>query len=250
MFFPKLRRNAKWVFLFLALVFGLGFVGFGVGAGGVGIGDVFRGTAGDSGIPSVSDARDRVSENPRDAKAFRDLATALQAEGETEEAIEALENYVELKPKDTDALRELAALYLVQVGDAQQRYQVAELRASYLAPTANVLQSITLGGKPLDMDPISNAVTSTISQETSAALQEAQLAATNSVTTYKKIAALTPKDPTVQLELGEAARNAGDAATAIAAYEKYLTLVPANDPTRREVRRVLTELRAQQATSG
>jgi cytochrome c-type biogenesis protein CcmH/NrfG len=250
MFFPKLRRNAKWVFLFLAVVFGLGFVGFGVGAGGVGIGDVFRGTAGDSGIPSVSEARDRVSENPRDAKAHRDLATALQAEGETEEAIEALENYVELKPKDTDALRELAALYLVLVGDAQQRYQEAQLRASYLAPTANVLQSITLDGKPLEMDPISNAVTSAISQETSAALQQAQQAATDSVATYRKIAALTPKDPTVQLELGEAARNAGDAATAIAAYEKYLELVPANDPTRREVRRVLTELRAQQTPSG
>ena len=31
MFFPRLRRQAKWVFLFLALVFALGFVGFGVG---------------------------------------------------------------------------------------------------------------------------------------------------------------------------------------------------------------------------
>ena len=26
MFFPKLRRRAKWVFLFLAIAFGLGFV--------------------------------------------------------------------------------------------------------------------------------------------------------------------------------------------------------------------------------
>jgi len=42
MFFPKLRRNAKWVFLFLALVFALGFVGFGVGAGGVGFGVVLK----------------------------------------------------------------------------------------------------------------------------------------------------------------------------------------------------------------
>jgi hypothetical protein len=31
MFFPRLRRHAKWMFLFLALVFALGFVGFGVG---------------------------------------------------------------------------------------------------------------------------------------------------------------------------------------------------------------------------
>ena len=32
MFFPKLRRHAKWMFVFLALVFGVGFVVFGIGA--------------------------------------------------------------------------------------------------------------------------------------------------------------------------------------------------------------------------
>ena len=31
MFFPRLRRHAKWMFLLLALAFALGFVGFGVG---------------------------------------------------------------------------------------------------------------------------------------------------------------------------------------------------------------------------
>jgi len=244
MFFPKLRRNAKWVFLFLAVAFGLGFVGFGVGAGGVGIGDVFRGAAGDSGIPSASKARERINENPKDAKAFRDLATALQAEADTSGAIEALESFVALRPKDADTLRELAALYLVRVGEAQQRYQIAEARTAFLGPGASVYQSIDLGGRPLDLDPISNAVTTVMSRESNAALTEAQEAATNSVETYRKIVALTPNDPTVRLELGEAARNAGDLATAIGAYEKYLDLVPANDPTAREVRRLVKELRA------
>ena len=32
MFFPRLRRQAKWMFVFLALVFGVGFVIFGVGS--------------------------------------------------------------------------------------------------------------------------------------------------------------------------------------------------------------------------
>ena len=66
MFFPRLRKQAKWVFLFLALVFGLGFVGFGVGAGGVGVGDIFRGAGGGSGVPSIEDAEKEVAENPRD----------------------------------------------------------------------------------------------------------------------------------------------------------------------------------------
>ena len=40
MFFPKLRRKAKWVFAFIALAFGLSFVVAGVGSGfGSGIGD-------------------------------------------------------------------------------------------------------------------------------------------------------------------------------------------------------------------
>ena len=77
------------MFLFLALAFGLGFVGFGVGAGGVGVGDVFRDAAGGSGVPSISDSEQKVLDNPKDAQAFRDLATAYQAEGDIDQAVEA-----------------------------------------------------------------------------------------------------------------------------------------------------------------
>ncbi len=246
MFFPKLRRNAKWVFLFLALVFALGFVGFGVGAGGVGIGDVFRGS-GESGVPSLDGARERVSENPQDPQAFRDLATAAQAEQQTDEAIEALEGYIGLKPRDTDALREVAGLYLVQVDEARQEYQIAELRSAYLGTGSAVFQTITLGGRPLDPDPVSNAVATYYSTDVQNALAKAQQASSSSISAYKKIAALTPKDPNVQLELADAARNGGDTATAIAAYQKYLGLVPADDPTAREVKRVIKELSASTA---
>ena len=82
MFFPRLRRHAKWMFLFLALAFGLGFVGFGVGAGGIGIGDVFRDAAGGTGVPSISDSEQKVLDNPKDAQAFKDLSTAHQADGQ------------------------------------------------------------------------------------------------------------------------------------------------------------------------
>src|SRR2546423_6054520 len=43
MFFPRLRRQAKWVFLLLAFVFAGGVVFFGVGSGLTGIGDLLRG---------------------------------------------------------------------------------------------------------------------------------------------------------------------------------------------------------------
>ncbi len=249
MFFPKLRRNAKWMFLFLALVFGLGFVGFGVGAGGVGIGDVFRGGAGSSGVPSIDDAEKRVSENPRDAAAFRDLATAHQAEGNTDDAIEALESFVALKPKNAPALVDLASLYLVKVEEAQQRAQVANARAAYLAPGATIASITQFGGSALEPDPISSAVNSQLSGIVQAELGIAQQAASQAVDAYRRRAATEPRNALYQLELAQTAESASDATTAIAAYEKFLVLEP-DDPNAVDVKRRLKQLRAATSATG
>ena len=72
MFFPRLRRHAKWMFVFLALVFGVGFVAFGIGASGTGIGDLFRDSGGGSEAPSVSEAR-KATEAERLAAALARL---------------------------------------------------------------------------------------------------------------------------------------------------------------------------------
>jgi len=235
------------MFLFLALAFGLGFVGFGVGAGGIGIGDVFRGTAGGSGVPSISDAEKRISENPRDARAFRDLATAHQAAANTDEAIEALESFVALRPKNADALRELAGLYLAQASEAQQRAREAQARVSYLAPGASIASVVQLGGRPLDADPVSSAVSEHLSRDISVALVDAQEASAKAVDMYRRITVALPNDPNVQLELAQAAEAANDIATAIAAYEAFLKVAP-DDPTAVEVRRILKLLRQSSPT--
>ena len=248
MFFPRLRRHAKWMFLFLAVAFALGFVGFGVGAGGVGFGDILRGRS-SSGVPSVSDAQKRVLENPKDAKAFRDLATAHQAAGSTDDAIDALESFVALRPRDTDVLRELAGLYLSKASDAQQRGQIADFRAAYLAPGATVAGAIQLGGRSLDPDPISSAVSGQISGDSLLAYADAQEASRKAVDTYRRITVVLPKDPTVQLELAQAAQGAGDLGTAVGAYEAFLKLAP-DDPTAVEVRRILKLLRTQSGVTG
>lgn len=230
------------MFLLLALAFGLGFVGFGVGAGGVGVGDIFRGNVG-SGLPSVSEAQKRVSENPKDPQAFRDLADAQQAAGSTSGAIEALEGLVALRPKNTDALRELAGLYLAKAAAAQDRAQILQYRSQYLAPGSLTETAFQLGGRPLTPDPLTNAVTSLYDGDISAAYSEIQDSSARAVDTYKKIAEALPKDPTVQLELAQAAQAANDGAAAIAAYEQFLKLAP-DDPTAPEVKRLLKQLRA------
>ncbi len=248
MFFPRLRRQAKWMFLFLAIAMGGGFVLFGVGAGGIGLGNVLEG-AGDSGVPSVSEAEKEASENPSDPRAFRELATAHQAADDTDGAIEALERVVLLRPKSVDDLRQLAVLYLAKAGEAQTRAQEANLRAAFLAPGTTVASSIAIDGKPLEPDAISNALSTRLSTLVSTELGAAQQAYASAVSTYKKIVAARPRDPSVLLELGQAATNANDTASAIEAYEKFIRLAP-TDPTVPEVERVLKELRAFSTPSG
>jgi tetratricopeptide (TPR) repeat protein len=248
MFFPRLRRHAKWMFLFLALVFALGFVGFGVGAGGIGFGDVIRDAAGGGGAPSVSDAEKRTLENPKDAQAFRDLATAQQAAGNTDGAIAALQSFVALRPRNTDALRELAALYLQKASAAQERAQIFAARSDYLAPGGIRETIFQIGGSPLEPDPITNAISTNYDTEISAASSEVQSASAQAVEMYRTITRIQPNDPTVRLELAQAAQSANDITTTIAAYKAFLKLAP-NDPTAPEVRRILRQL-APYAQSG
>jgi tetratricopeptide (TPR) repeat protein len=240
MFFPRLRRHAKWMFHFLALAFGLGFTLFGVGAGGIGLGNVLE-DGGASGVPSVSDAEQRVLDNPKDAEAFKDLATAHQTEGDVDDAIEAMTSYVALRPKDADGLRELAALYLQQSSEAQERMQIYQYRSTYLAPGAIRDTIFQLGGAPLEPDPITNAVSVEYESAIASASSEMQAASAQAVEQYKKLAALQPDDPTVQLELAQSAQSAGDIATTIAAYEAFLRLAP-DDPTAPEVKSILKQL--------
>jgi tetratricopeptide (TPR) repeat protein len=248
MFFPRLRKRAKWVFLFLALAFALGFVGFGVGAGGVGVADTLRGLGVGSGLPSVSEAQKRVAENPNDPEALRELANAYQARGDTKEAIDTLEGLVALRPKDVGALRELASLQLTLASEAEERAQILQYRQSFLAPAADVFGFLLLDGRPLDVDPITNAVSADYDDRIASAYNEARSAAASAVATYKRLAAASPTDPTVQLELAQAATSAGDAKTAIEAYERFLELAP-DDPSAPEVRRILKQLRAQAKSS-
>src|SRR5438309_10767085 len=77
MFFPRLRRQAKWVFVFLAFVFAAGFVFFGVGSGSTGIGDLLKGNFnlfGNGGSTSqssgVKKALKQARAHPKDPQAW------------------------------------------------------------------------------------------------------------------------------------------------------------------------------------
>ena len=248
MFFTRLRRHAKWMFVFLALVFAVGFVAFGIGSDqGTGIGDILRDSGGStSGNLSVDDARERLQENPGSAKAKRDLATALQEDGQTDEAIVVLTGYVTQRPKDEDALRELAGLHLGRANALAQEAQVAQLRASYLTFGSIFSVPLDLGnGNTLGPDPIENAISTQASQTVSQAYTKAQASYQKAEEAYEKIVSLAPRDPNVQLELAQAAQQSGNTEKAIAAYQRFLKLAP-DDPSASIVQQQIKQLKASQ----
>ncbi|MEX2646100.1 MAG: tetratricopeptide repeat protein [Gaiellaceae bacterium] len=230
LFFSRLRRNAKWVFAVLALVFALSFVVFGVGSDVQGgIGDIFTGR-GSSGGPSLGDAQKKVDANPRDAEALRELATALQTEGRLDEAVPVLDRFARLRPRDDAALRELATLYVSRAGRLRSEAQQAQARAQFANPDADLLPpTSTPLGQALADRPISNAIASQAQAELSSKIQAMQEAFRKAQETYQRIVVLRPEDAPTQLELADAALNAGDTPVAIAAYKRFLELAP-DDP--------------------
>ncbi len=247
MFFPKLRKRAKWVFLGLAILFALSVVFFGVGTGISGANpiDAILGVFEErraGGGPSVEDAQARVAENPRDAEARLELANALQAAGRTEDAIAQLEIYTDMRRRDTNALQQLAALYDAQATDAQNDAIDAQLEAqrhlfpeSFAPPDQSRLREAIGGG------PIADTVSARASERSSAAYQTMQEAYAQEAEVYERLTALVPNDPLLQLQLGQASQFAGDTNAAIRAYKRFLALAP-DDPNAPVVRDELRRL--------
>ena len=236
--------------MFLALSFLIGFVIFNVGGSGNGggIGELLRdGSNNTGGSISVSEAREQVQKNPKSAQAHRNLATALETDGKTDEAIVALARYLQLKPKDQDGLRELAGLHLGQGSKLAQEAQLAQLRASYVTFGSTFSSPLDLGnGASIGPDPIDQAIAAEASQAVSAAYTKAQTSFQKAEETYERLVVLAPKDPNVQLELAQAAQQSGDTRTAISAYQTFLKLAP-DDPSAGIVKQQIAQLKAQQA---
>lgn len=253
LFFSRLRNHAKWAYVFLAVAFVLGFVLLGVGSGATGVSDalqnLFNGS-GSGGGTSISKLQKKVDQHPTDATAWRNLATALEQKQRTQDAINALERYTALRPKDQTALAELASEYGSLAQTYATDYQSAQAQAAQTASPSGVFAptSTTQLGKAFNdptalQDPIAAAVQKLSSSKQSTAYSNYQSAQSNAVNVYKRLVALNPSDATTQIQLGQAAQAAGDSKTAIAAFQKFLKLAP-NDPLAPQVKQALKSLQA------
>jgi tetratricopeptide (TPR) repeat protein len=235
MFFPRLRKQAKWMFVFLAIVFGLGYVIFNVGGSipGTGLGDVLQGLGQQSNAgPSVGESRDNIKDRPNDPTGYWQLAQALQREGRHAEAIEPLERFVQMRPKDRNALRQLGALHMAQARIQEERGIVARARLTeitggdVLAPGTQ-----TPFGQAFANPQITSIESTKLNQQLNESYFGAQESYKDATRVFQRLVAATPDaeeadEPLIFLQLGQAAQSAGDYKAAIKAYERYLVIAP------------------------
>jgi tetratricopeptide (TPR) repeat protein len=250
MFFPRLRRQAKWMFVFLAVVFGLGYVIFNVGGSipGTGLGDVLQGLGQNASVgPSEGEARDQIKDQPNDPKGYYDLAQALQRNGKNDEAITPLSRYVQLRPRDQAALNQLAGLHLTKARRAQDeaarvQFELGELTGSTFLPD----QSSQFGQR-FTQGQITQQLSTALNERLNQEYIKAQDAYKQALATYKKLVVAIPdaqeaEQPSIFLQLAFAAQSANNLEAAISAYKRYLVLAP-DSPQEEGVRAQIKQLR-------
>jgi predicted TPR repeat methyltransferase len=233
----------------MAVVFVVGFAFLGVGSGGLDlqslVQDVFGAKGG--GGKSVSAAQAAVQKHPRDPVAWKQLATAYQDKGRLDDAVNALRQYMRLRPNDATQLSQLAQLEKTQADNAATEYQLAYFAQQSSGGSTFSPASSSKLGQALN-DPISSAVSTRDSTRVQEALTRYQTASTAALASFKRLARLQGNQ-SGYFQLAQAAEHFGDAKTAIAAYTRVLHL--ANDPaTQAQIRAKIRSLRASSSNSG
>jgi tetratricopeptide (TPR) repeat protein len=246
MFFPKLRRQAKWMFVFLALAFGIGFVAFGIGGtGGSGISDLFMQNAGSSG-PSVSDAQEKVDDG--NLVAYKELTEAYRAEGKQDEAITAGEAYVRAKPDDYAFMRTLASDYEGKAARQRDEASAIQEELSSSTGTTFAIQPQSKLGQALGMGRIDRELTADANQKLTQLYTGIEGAYTRATTLYQRVARVQRDDVLLQMLLAQSAYQARKNGIAIKAYQRVCKLAPGSvDCT--QAKDAILQLRAQ-AVSG
>jgi predicted TPR repeat methyltransferase len=227
MFFTRLRRHTKWVFVFLAFIFAAGFVVAGVGSG-TGFGDLISELVSGGGKSALSQAEDAVKKNPKNAAAWKQLGGLYATDNKLDLSVAAYKRYLKLRPNDSSALGSLGAVWHQIAIARQDVYLHYAYQAQALQPASNPISSFnaTLGENPLAQSALSQ-----LSLQAQTWLTRTNQAATNWLNAYKRAVTVIPAsntsgrlDALVQLE--SQAEGAGDLPTAIQAYNRYLKLSP------------------------
>jgi tetratricopeptide (TPR) repeat protein len=238
LFFTRLRRRQKWVYLGLAIVFAATFAGVGVGSGSGGLSQLYSGLFGGGG-DQVSKAQAEIKKDPKNAKGYRDLALAYETKSDTPGAISALQSYLQLRKKDAVAWTELGGLETTQA----QSYATAYQQVQNSTQTSNPTQAFQPGGtlgKALGTNPLAPPTQQTTNQA-SQLYQQALASYGSALSAYQKAAKLQPKSAQARFEVATSAETAGQYAVALAAWKRYLVLDP-HSPQRKQIEHAIKQL--------
>jgi tetratricopeptide (TPR) repeat protein len=236
LFFSRLRRHAKVIYVLLAVVFALGFVVLGVGSGSTGIGDVlsnlFKGNSGTSLSSQIKDDQKKIAAHPGDMATYLDLSRLYQQKQDSAAATATLQSALKVQPKNLDVLNQLASIYQ---NDAQTaRNDAAAAQASLAAENATPpgVDVNSTFGQAFTGDPLSQ----TLKTQAQDAFNKMGTAFQKAEQAYKQLATASrgsSQEANAQLQLASVAKDTlqttgqpSDARIAIAAYRRYLKLQP------------------------
>ena len=244
MFFPKLRRQAKWVFIFLALSFAVGFVVFGVGSGGgAGLGDLLQGSSGGTSGPSVSDAQKKIDKG--NLVAYKELADAYRQDGNLDKSIAAGEQYLKVRPKDYEYMRNVAGDYEGRAGQDRDQAQAIQDQVTSstggatFAPPGN-----TKLGRALATGKIDQELTTAANQKLTTLYSGLQGSFSRATQLYQQVATHSPNDVLLQLLLANAAYQSRNNPVALKAYRRVTELAPGSGEAQ-QARQQIQFLKAQ-----
>lgn len=251
MLFERIRRTQKPVFIFLAAMFGLGFVALGVGqgAGGINIGDLF--SSGSSASNSVSGLVSRVESHPKDSGAWLRLARAYEAENQLNASISAFQSYLALRPKDQTAISATATLFEQRGAVAAQKVQQAQAAANTYTQVSSgsAVSSLKLGSAishPLMTTLATPATTVASTLETRAITDYAQ-----AMGLRQRLVKLSPKNGSYQLQLARDAYATQSYALVAKALQAYVDLTPSLSKTdKKKLQSEIAQFKILAKTSG
>jgi tetratricopeptide (TPR) repeat protein len=246
LFFSRLRRHAKVMYVLLAIVFALGFVLLGVGSGSNGISDALQGFFGQNSGTSlgsqIDDKQHAVEQSPKNVGLYLDLAGLYQSDGQEAKALATLRKARQVAPNNLDVINRIASIYGGQAGRAADNY-----RAVYAVYAENVTSSPGLDtSSPLGQALTSDPYTQGLQTQLNNAYTKVTAAYQKVAGVYQQAATVakgTSEEPNALLQWASAAQSANDVTTAITAYQQFLRIAPdnANAPA---VRQTLAQLQA------
>ena len=200
--------------------------------------------------------RSKAAKHPNDPTAWRNLATTLEQKQRTQDAVSALERYTTLRPKDQDALAELASQYGTLATNysndyaaAQQQMAEQESPASAFGPPSTTPFGKALASPTALKDPISAAIATLAQREADDRLLE--LPGRTAQRRERLPAAREPQPDGTRPRRSSSARRPRRPRTRrrrSRPYTAFLKLAP-TDPLAPQVRQALKALKAQAAAA-